>query len=215
MKPLGLSKLVEKEAAQAIASALKPENYADAIKASCERKRDFLHYKHHCIERVKRGYSGRDVFDIPDWFSRIMPAMLEDFAKSTIGFPDNAAELHAKCCAVDFLSWKDAAAERRKGEGDDAYKARLFSSDVKRMAFLFNESDKERCSKKNPIKPVVKYHAEPAGKGLVEMVDDCTPAERRINDRWLAKENELDKYRADCMHIALQMFDIYFWHLWY
>ena len=211
-----IEKFVAKAAVKRISKAVVPEDYADVLKDKCLSKKDFNLCKRHCIQRIERGWSFRDAWNIDYWLAEKLSGIIGELERCTHGYPNEALDLHAKCRKIDFLAGKDVVGKRRKSESLENYKVRVYSHDLKRMAFLFGEYDETRCSKKNPIKPIFKYHYEPVPgkKGCSSMVDDCNPAEKRINERWHKKESELCKYRSDCLHIALKMLDIYIQSLW-
>ena len=197
--------LVKKAAKERIVKGVVPEDYAGVLKDKCITRREFNSCKKHCIQRIEHGWSFRDAWDIDLWLAGKLSGLVAELERNTHSYPDAALDLHKKCRDVDFLTNKDPVVKRRNGEDIVDYKMRVYSHDLQRMSFLFREYDKDRCSKQNQITPIFKYHTVPVKgkKGCVEMVDDCSPAEKRINERWRKKESELYKYRSDHHHIAL------------
>ena len=46
-----------------------------------------INYIKHCYQRITKGYSYRDLWNIDMWFLNTFPKMLEDFKKVTPGYP--------------------------------------------------------------------------------------------------------------------------------
>lgn len=53
-----------------------------------------------CLERIRKGYCVKDLWEIDTWFLRIMPDMLEDFVRSNHSYPhgyfDHSLQKHEK-----------------------------------------------------------------------------------------------------------------------
>lgn len=41
----------------------------------------------YCFQRIYRGYCDADLWSIDDWFLNVIPSMLKQFAKESVGYP--------------------------------------------------------------------------------------------------------------------------------
>lgn len=177
-------------------------------------KKDFNKAKDFVFQRATRGWANRDTWGIDHWFSATMSNMLEYFAGSTHGYPDNSLELYEKCKEFD-LPDADAPDPQGKDESLDDYKFRIYQFIIRRMAFLFREYREETCSVQNNEKFIHKTHSEKIpGQPFWRLVDDCNEEEKAQNKKWMDRENEVDLYRYDCLHRGLKMFEIMIQCLW-
>ena len=177
-------------------------------------KRDFNKAKEFVIQRATRGWANRDTWGIDHWFSATMSDMLDYFAESTHGYPDDSVSLYEKCKECDF---SDAPVPDPRGENEsmDDYKFRIYKFIVQRMAFLFREYREETCTVQNTEKFIHKTHSEKIpGQPFWRLVDDCNEEEKAQNKKWMDRENEVDIYRYECLHRGLKMFEIMIQCLW-
>lgn len=78
------------------------------------------------LQKIKRGYSDKDVWNIDLWFLDIMPRMLNQLKKTTHSAPLIKGTTEITC----HDKWKEI---------------------LDRMIFLLNEMDEDKCSYKNPF----------------------------------------------------------------
>ena len=100
----------------------------------------------------------------------------------------------------DFICWNDKTPEYKKFlEETSEYGAKKWNLILDEIAFLFDECDDEKCSMQNEYD--------------IEYVVDL--GRKRISDKYMAREKEIDKHKAKCKKRALKMFCKYFDDLWW
>lgn len=140
----------------------------------------------HRKERIKKGYSYRDVYDISDWFLRTIPNMLEDLAKDTIGVPSYiVTEFEEK---YPELSADDAS--------DKAFD--FWRQILREIAEHFREAHE-------PAKETNEFD--------FNFLDDNISEEQK--DKYFKREEEIEKYRQVELQKGLEMFCKYFNSLWW
>ena len=66
-----------------------------------------LDFLKHAYQRIKYGYSYRDVWSIDMWFLEVVPKMLNDLAKNTYGAPQSFFNDDADESNEGFEKWRD------------------------------------------------------------------------------------------------------------
>ena len=66
-----------------------------------------LDFLKHAYQRIKYGYSYRDVWSIDMWFLEVVPNMLNDLAKNTHGAPQSFFNDDADESDEGFEKWRD------------------------------------------------------------------------------------------------------------
>lgn len=174
-------------------------------------KKPFYWLKH-AYQRVKKGYSYRDLWNIDFWFLKIMPNMLEDFTKDLYGYPATIREELKKKNPeltdeeideknLDFQYWKDI---------------------VKEIAFHFREASEEENEAKTNQYWEKMYELQgkynlflPDEKEVKQTMTKEDFEEWKTNDeKWLDREKEIENYRNEQLKIGMEMFTKYFWSLW-
>jgi hypothetical protein len=105
------------------------------------------------FQRGTKGYCDEDLWEIDSWFLKIMPKMLEEFKKKTMGWPDNLYNSFEEYIAdIDKLIELFNIAKRDPSE--NKYSDELISSNYKDDIFYKyrNESDKIYKQNKNALK---------------------------------------------------------------
>lgn len=165
-----------------------------------------------CVQRIKKGFCYRDIWNIDDWFMNVIPDMIEEFRNTTHSFPSR------------FL--KDDVSNNKE-EIDRA--SAKWKAILSRMAFLFREANEETCQKKNPYDEeysiVLHKFIECFGingkwvkkkDGTRVFIHDLCdiPKYRRLDENYHRVEKELYEYRSNCLKKAMSMFVEYFSDLW-
>ena len=174
-------------------------------------KRPFYWLKH-AYQRVKKGYSYRDLWNIDYWFLKTMPNMLEDFTKDLYGFPASMKEELKKKNPeltdkeideknLDFQYWKDIVneiafhfREARDEENENKinqYWERMRELEDKYNLFLTDEEETKKTMTKEDFE---EWKAN--------------------NEKWLIRHEEIENYRNEQLKIGMEMFTKYFWGLW-
>lgn len=105
------------------------------------------------FQRGTKGYCDEDLWEIDSWFLKIMPKILEEFKKKTMGWPDNLYNSFEEYIAdIDKLIELFNIAKRDPSE--NKYLDELISSNYKDDIFdkYRNESDKIYKQNKNALK---------------------------------------------------------------
>ena len=169
----------------------------------------------HIDQRVKDGVSYRDAWNVDHWIPRTCSKILAHLAKNTHGFPPCAVELHKR--VVGEVDGKKYRREKKyAGMNSDDHAWNVYLDDLKRMVFLFSESDEETCSKKNPYEFRLHWNFldDPEHGDCRVLKFEGTEDEKAETEKYRQVEAELCKYRAECLHKAMKMLDIYIEYLW-
>lgn len=183
------------------------------VKSSFKRKKFLKGFKEIfrdlkcCVERVKKGYCFRDIWNIDSWFLEIIPDMLDELKTSTDSYPA-----------------RFSSNDRNDDSGAEKWHAILTE-----MAFLFREANPETCQKKNPYEEEYvailqkfierfgfngKWVKNKDGKRVfIHNLGDI-PKYKELDENFHRAEKELCEYRADCQKKAFAMFAEYFDCLW-
>lgn len=189
-------------------------------------------------QRAKMGYSYYDVSVMDNWFINIIPKMLRDYKKSMQAYPELFTEewfennkeecekygydIDAFYCNTRF----DEDAERLSKE-INKYNLRKWEETLDKMIFLFEESNEETCSRKNPYEE--EWH-EQLSTGIPDYLFKKKELKKRkknpppprdeeafdkIQALYFEEYKKLEEYRNQCEKEAIEMFAKYLHHLWY
>lgn len=150
-----------------------------------------------CRQRIKRGFSDYDVTEFAGWFENVVPDMLRQYAQRSFGYPE---------------SYEKKFYEKHKDEIGEPY--RLFictrkndpvhekwsvlcdkvceinwKKTVRKIAFLFDEANEDRCSRQNPYE-----YGDP---------------------RHEKADEKIYEYRKKCRKKAFEMLNEFFYDIWY
>ena len=165
-----------------------------------------------CVQRIKRGFCYRDIWNIDDWFLSVIPDMLDELKNTRRGFP------------ARFLKNDGSDTDEERGRAAEKWEEILTE-----MAFLFREANEETCQKKNPYDEeygiVLHKFIERFGfngkwvkkkdgtRVFIRRLSDI-PKYKELDENYKKVEKELCEYRYDCRKKALSMFAEYFDDLW-
>lgn len=181
-------------------------------KEFCNIPKEILRDLKCCVQRIKKGFCYRDIWNIDSWFLNVIPDMLDELKHTQHGFPTR----FLKSDGSDTDEEIDRAAEKWKDI-------------LTEMAFLFSEANKETCQKKNPYEEEYgivsdKFIERFGFNGKWVRKKDGThvfvrwlrdiPKYRELDENYHRVENELHEYRSACQKKALSMFAEYFNDLW-
>lgn len=179
----------------------------------------FLRDIKYCFQRITKGYSDIDVWNMNDWFLEIIPSMLEELKETANGTPSSLAngtdETYARGDKDGFEKWK-----RILGE----------------MAYLFRESYEKTCEKKNPYAEeydrasdqfTTKYglfgeqfktpeeieKERVHGYNTMHTMEEL-PEYKDICEKHWNEEKKLKAYRNERKDKAFELFSKWFWDLW-
>lgn len=187
-------------------------------------------------QRAKRGYSNYDVADIENWFFNIIPKMLKTLKKQKDNYPELFTEEwfennKEKCEELGlnkdnfYMILNDRCDEDANNLRIDLnnYNEKKWHELLDRMIFLFEETNEETCSRKNP------YEDE-----CIKRIDKCFPFTKKERKKvkkdppsqeeegkykkvWKLYSEEsikIDDYMNQCKKEALEMFVKYLHNLW-
>ena len=168
----------------------------------------------HVYQRVRKGYSYRDLWNIDYWFMEIMPNMLTDFKKNLNG------------CPSQFTNREDDGKE----EQDVEKGIKEWEEVIERMIFCFREMNDDTCSMKNEFEDdyFEQWNKPNEGKTVKERFIPCGEDEQhgklyRLNKgeidpelekKYRKKMLEIDAYKDKMKTEGFELFSKYFWHLW-
>lgn len=155
-------------------------------------------YEHNSVERQKDCCSKSDAWNVDYWVSRVMPKILTKLHENTCTFPCCERELHEKALAVEGLTMT----EEEKAITDPDTLKKWYHMDLERMVFLFDQYDVNKCAEKN------EFESELDG-----WIFDA-PNHGEWWTKYCLRAEEIDCYREECLHKALQILDIYILALW-
>ncbi len=183
-----------------------------------------IKYFFRCIkwskQRVKRGFSDNDVWNMYSHLEELIPAMLQHLKDNRVGSPiildknntDNNVIMQNDSCHEEWDKVLD------------------------QMIFLWREMNEETCSKKNPYqeeydKAFDEFHkrygvlgegleteeekekAKKTGTRRMHFMSEV-PEFEEINRLYLEEEKKLEKYREKCKDEAFDLMKKYFFALW-
>ena len=160
------------------------------------------------LQSDSKGYCDKDIWNISAWFIKTMSYMLEEMIEHLKGYPDeyNNVPVHE--------NRKASALNGNELPGQDEWQRTL-----KRMLFLLNEMDPDKCSYKNPVQEEldeVKDNLEEAGYDYlakyIEQSDD--PQLQLLYQKHRYQELQVWHYRDRCREEFFNLYSKWFWHLW-
>ena len=146
------------------------------------------------LQRARRGFSERDVWNVDTWISTVLPDALDRLADTAHGYPSMVEALSK---GEDPKTYKYA--ESTSEEDGERYMS-WWRGHLREIAFLLRESNEDTCSRRNELEYAGKHHFEECDDFpfCYRMVDDCTEEEAENNRRYFEREHELAEYRNDC-----------------
>lgn len=158
----------------------------------------------YCWQRIRRGYSDRDLKNMPEWFLDVIPSMLQ--------------QLKAEEC--------NKKSESIRG---DFYQQQWISI-LDKMIILFMEADMRTSRQRNDYETdyyslISKLDKKYAGvyKHIIRMQEGNIskrnfPDEEimrlfQIENKYFAEEQKLEAYREDCRNKAFKLLCENFWYL--
>ena len=172
-------------------------------------------------QRIVRGYSDSDVWDMYGYLQILIPNMLQNLKDNRHGSPGFLGENYTNDKGI-------LVNDTCHAEWDKI---------LDRMIFLWKETSKDTCSKKNPYEEEYmkafnefedKYgmlgeklqteeeleeNRKRGGGGTVHFMDEL-PEYKEISDKYHEVERSLDQYRNECKDEAMDMLKEYFFALW-
>ena len=174
-------------------------------------------------QRLKRGYSDMDVWDIKFWFMNTVRPMLQQLRDTHTGSPSRLGENYQN---ENGLWVNDTCHDE-------------WDAILDRMIFLLGEMDEEKCSRKNPYdkqwENAHKKFREKYGlfgdglKSEEELSEEKKKGSHRIyfpsdepgrddikelEKKWRDEEDNLYQYRLNCKDEFFKLFSEYFYDLW-
>ena len=162
-------------------------------------------------QRIRYGFCESDVWEINRWFMNVVPAMLDDLRESALDYPGCLLSIGNGINKLTYIpdqNEEDAAVEK-------------WNAILKQMAFYIREADEAHCSQKNPYENQAHMTAEEFRKKYGESGEKMKISEEvekeygEMKEKYLDEENKIWLYRDACKNRGLQMFQEWFWDLWY
>lgn len=150
------------------------------------------------FQRVKRGFSDYDVWDIDMWFCKTVPAMLERLAETTHGYPHQFWQAYNIDVANGAMTTHEA--------DEAAYKN--WQMTLYQMADALREAHECTRKKSNPYEHA--YFDELTKGGKVNL----KTASSDIANAYLQHEIELQTYSERKLEEGLNLFKENFYNLW-
>lgn len=200
-------------------------------------------------QRAKKGYADCDLWGIDDWFLNIIPKMLRDLKEYKDSYPTLWQEEwyeHNKERCINaginddnfyILETADDKTEEQEKLSEELsqYQQKTWNDILDRMIFLFEESDEDKCSMKNPYYDV--YHEKvlkPWGDRFFNYINDVkkddfddnsiskrlfdpndeTLEQAKIRALYMEELRKIDEYREQCEKEAFELFSKYLHNLW-
>ena len=172
---------------------LHPKNLKDLYPIHKQRK-----------NRAFKGWCNRDIWNFDGWFQQVIPDMLEELAKTHVGYPMIDFDKTRKTGKREYLDWRELT--REKFNSDEEYKiaeeaqCKAWEDYLKEIATHIRNSVEETCPKKNSI--LEKYD------GWANKI----PEEEK--EQYYQESIEIDKYMQSEIEKALDMMKPIFFDLW-
>lgn len=167
-----------------------------------------------CVQRCRKGYCYRDLWNIDIWFLNVMPDMLREFRSSIHGYPYELTEKH------------NASEDKEKLAVEE------WDEILEKMAFLFQEADEDTCKKENLYQAEHDHIQEEfeqkygmfgeklwtpeekvGGRKRLHFAHEL-PEYKEIEEKYMEEERKIAQYRVECKDEAFQLFSYWFYHLW-
>ena len=199
-------------------------NRYDFAMAGCGKKSKLLSKIRHfcsCIkwskQRIVRGYSDRDVWEMFSFLQTIIPDMLQTLKDTRMGSPGYLGQNYTN---EEGILVNDICHEE-------------WDKILDQMIFLWREIDEDTCSQKNPYdeehsKAMEEFYEKYGlfGDGLqtekelgdnknraIHFMDEL-PEYKEISDKYRAEDKRLEEYRNQCKDEAFELLKEYFFSLW-
>ena len=153
-------------------------------------------------EKMKKGYTYEDTYDIQYWFLHTIPGMLDEMAEAKyLGAPGHLV-----------AEFEDKYPDIPKDEADEmAFD--YWRNYIKKMAYLFREAE-EPTEQKNEYEEA--WWEDFMNSDKLDFNDkDRTPEQKELEEKWLNREIEIDNYKVERLNEALKMFSDSFLDLWW
>lgn len=142
-------------------------------------------------QRMMKGYSDRDTWDIDHWFLETMPNILEDFNKNRHGYPSDVSDEQWEKILNDMIKY-------------------FKNADEETTDFINKYS--EQWDKMITTK-WIKW--EKTEDGLYKFFNEPgTPEEDDISKKHSEEEMKKFEYMKENLHKGLELFEKYFYALW-
>lgn len=203
-------------------------NRYDFIMSAFDKKSKLLAKLKHfrsCIrwskQRITRGYSDYDVWEMFSFLQTIIPDMLQTLKDTRMGSPAYLGE--------NYTNDEGVLANDTCHEEWDKI--------LDRMIFLWREIDEDTCSQKNPYdeehsraindfnekyglfgeklqtEKELEENRKRGGGGTVHFMDEL-PEYKDIANKYREESKRLEEYRSACKDEAFDMLKQYFFSLW-
>ena len=171
-------------------------------------------------QRAERGYADDDVWNMYDWFQKMIVPMLKQFRAGHTGSPSDLGE-----------NYVDENGILQNDKCHDEWDAIL-----DRMIFLATEMNEDTCQRKNPLEEEYRTAAEQFtekygmfGEKLLTEADKeeaekthftkmytmgSVPEYASLVDEYLDEERKIDEYRVKCKDDFFGLFSKHFFSLW-
>ena len=175
------------------------------------------------MQKYKKGYSDKDVYNFCYEFVEIMPKILKDFKKKKLAYWELDENLHRIT---------DANAH----EKEDLYISRV-DQVLDRMIFLLNEMNEDKCSMKNIYEKEYRKmednkRREHGYSGIYKVFTDTegpdsdgcyrlkyhpeySKEEKELKTKYFDYERKIHEYRMKCTDEFFDLLKEHFWDLWY
>lgn len=172
---------------------LHPKNLKDLYPVHKQRK-----------DRAFKGWCNKDIWNFDGWFQQVIPEMLEELAKTHVGYPMIDFDKTRQTGKREYRDWKELT--REKFNSDEEYKAaeeaqcKAWEDYLKEIATHIRNSTEYTCPKKNSV--LEKYD------GWANKI----PEEEK--EQYYQESTEIDKYMQSEIEKALDMMKPIFFDLW-
>lgn len=172
-------------------------------------------------QRIIRGYSDCDKWNMYDYLQKLIPTMLQDLRDNRHGSPGYLGENYTN---AEGILVNDTCHEE-------------WDKILDYMIFLWRESSEDTCTRKNPY--AEEYHnahkefenkygfwgeklqteaeleanRKRGGGGTIHFMDEL-PEYKEISDKYFEEERRIDVYRSECKDEALDLLKKHFYALW-
>lgn len=141
----------------------------------------------HMHQRIKKGYSFRDVYSMDEWFLTVIPNMIKDLNETKFGYPMSVTneewEEILNRIIFCFRECDEKTCSIKNEYKENYHKA------------FFGEFSKEKTL-----------------NGLLKINFPEVPKE--LEDKYMNRCNEIEKYRENMKNEGFDLLKKYFWNLW-
>lgn len=166
-------------------------------------KDKWFDFKMRC-QRFKKGYADVDVWNVDSWFLNTLPSMLEQLKKESHGWPGGyiTSDNHR----VALIDHNENNKNEREMTPDD------WSMILNNMIYLLKQGNEDTCDQKNEYEEALMNELEEYQKTHT-LEETLNRDKTEIHKKWLTREEEINRYRKDCVNKALDIFKEWFWDL--